>query len=270
MRHLAATAALVVACALSGSAALAGPTTTAIRETAEYVLAKFGKGAAGQTAEEVSASTAKALARHGEDAAPLLKAAGHSGYVALEEAGARAPEVIKLFAKRGDEAVWLISQPKKLAIFLKHGDNAADALIKHPGISDALIERFGDDAAIALNKISRQNAQRLGMIAEDGLLGATPRSPELLSVIRRYGDEAADFIWKNKGSLTVASVLGTFLADPKSFMTGAKKLVVDPIVARTNWTLIIGGVLVFLFLPLIARKIAAARAEFKRGPRQAP
>ena len=70
-----------------------------------------------------------------------------------------APEVIKLYAKRGDEALWVISEPKRLVIFIKHGDSAADALIKHPGIADVLIKRFGDDAATALNGLSRQGGR---------------------------------------------------------------------------------------------------------------
>ena len=73
-----------------------------------------------------------------------------------------------------------------------------------------------------------------------------------------------DFIWRNKGALTVASVLATFLADPRTYITGAKELIVepivDPIVKNTNWTLIIGAILGVLFLPLIARSFVKARS----------
>ena len=105
------------------------------------------------------------------------------------------------------------------------------------------------------------------MVADDGLLAATPRSQELLPVIRQYGDEAMDFIWKNKGSLGVAAVLGTFLADPQAYISGAKELIVSPIVepiARsTSWTLIIAGILIIVFLPFIARSIMKARRAMK-------
>ena len=47
------------------SPAIAGPAGTAIRETAEFILSKFGKGAAGQTVEEVTDATAKIVAKHG-------------------------------------------------------------------------------------------------------------------------------------------------------------------------------------------------------------
>lgn len=247
--------------------AIAGPAGTAIRETAEVILTKFGKGAAGQTVEEVTEATAKIVAKHGDEALPLLRNHGHAGFTALKEAGENAPDVIKLYARKGDGAIWVISEPKKLAIFIKHGDSAADALLKHPGIADTLIGRYGDEAVGALNTVSRQNAQRLSMVADDGLFAATPRSKELLPVIRQHGDEAMDFIWKNKGSLAVAAVLGTFLVDPQTYISGAKELIVSPVVqpiARsTSWTLIIAGVLIVVFLPFIARSIMKARRAMK-------
>jgi hypothetical protein len=253
-----------------GGQVQAGPTGTALRETAEWILRKFGKGTAGETVEQIAKTTAKTVAKHGDEALPLLRKSGHAGFRALEEAGEKAPDIIKLYAKRGDEAIWIISEPKKLAIFIKHGDTAADALIKHPGIADSLIGRYGDDAATALSTISRANAQRLSMLAEDGLLHKTSRSPELLVVVRRYGDAAMDFIWKNKGALAVVAVLSTFLTDPHIYIGGAKELIADPLVAPiakgTNWTFIIGGVLTVVFLPFIARSIAKARQTMKAKP----
>ncbi len=250
---------------LGASFSFAGPAGAAIRETAEVVLKKFGKGAAGQTVEELTEATTKAVARHGNDALPLLRKSGHAGFAALEEAGDKAPDILKLYARKGDEAIWVISQPKKLAIFIKHGDSAADALLKHPGIADNLIGKYGDNAVGALNSVSRQSAQRLSMIADDGLLTATSRSSELLPIIQRYGDAAMDFIWKNKGALTVASALTLFLANPEVYISGAKSLVVDPIagpIARSvNWTLIIIIATGVVFAPFIVRSIKKAAVE---------
>jgi hypothetical protein len=246
-----------------GGQVQAGPTTAVLRETAEWILKKFGKGAAGETVEQITETTARAMAKHGDEALQLLRKSGHAGFRALEEAGENAPDIIKLYAKRGDEALWIVSEPQKLAMFIKHGDTAADALLKHPGIADNLIGRYGNDAATALSRISRSNAQRLSMLAEDGMLNKTARSPELLTMVRRYGDEAMDFIWQHKGALAVTAVLGKFLADPHAYIRGAKELIADPLVAPiakgTNWTLIIGGVLIVAFLPFIARSIAKAR-----------
>ena len=67
-------------------------------------------------------------ARHGEE---VLIAARKVGPIALrltEEAGPHAAPVVKLLARHGDEAVWVVSQPRRLAIFAKHGDQAAEVL----------------------------------------------------------------------------------------------------------------------------------------------
>lgn len=150
---------------------------------------------------------------------------------------------------------------------MKHGDTAADALLKHPGIAEPLISRFGGDAAGALTRISKQNAQRLNIVANEGLLAAAPQSKELLPVIGRYGDAAMDFIWRNKVVLVGATVLATFLNDPQPFIQGLKELVIDPvvkpIVGSVNWTLIFSVGLLIIFLPFVARSLVKARAAMK-------
>ena len=249
-----------------------GLTGPALREAAQWIVSKFGKGVAGQTVEEVAQTTSRVVAHHGEEALPLLRMAGHAGFKALDDAGAQATDVIRLYLRRGDDAIWIVTDSKKLSIFLKHGDSAADAMLKHPGIADDMILRYGDDAVGALNNLSRQNAQRLGMVAENGLLTATTRSGELLPVIRRYGDAAMDFVWKNKGALAVSSVLVSFLNNPDVYLSGAKDLVVDmassTVAKETNWTLIIALMLSIGFLPFIVRSIRKAIRELKRPVQQ--
>jgi len=266
-----ATRALLIAAfigCLVGTSARAAPAGTIIRETAEYIIQKFGRGAAGKTVDDVAKATSEAVAQYGDDAIPFLRNSGHQGFTALQQAGTKGPDVIKLFVRNGDEAIWIISEPKKLAIFLKHGDSAADALLKHPGIADTLIDQFGNDAVGALNGISRQGAQHLAIVADEGLLTATPQSTKLLLVIGSYGDKAMDFIWRNKGALTVATVLASFLVDPEAYISGAKKLIIDPVAHGANWTLIIAGVLGIVFMPFIVRRFAKARSTFKENNRE--
>jgi len=256
--------------AVSSNMAMAGALSAGAKQTAEFIFQKFGKKVPTQTVDELATAVTGVAAKYGDDALPFLKATGHTGFDALDQAGTKAPEVIKLYLKRGDEAVWVISKPGKLAIFLKHGDGAAEALIKHPGIADTLIARHGDEAIGALNRLSQQNAQRLGMSADEGLLTATQRSPELLSVLNKYGDPAMDFVWKNKGALTVGTLLVGFLADPEAYFSGVKSLVepvaksvVEPIVTSVNWTLILSVALLFTFLPIIVRSVRKARTEWR-------
>jgi hypothetical protein len=238
--------------------ASAGAVSTAADSVGTAIINKFGRGVAGATGQQVSEATERVVERYGAEALPLLKNAGHDGFRALSEAGEQAPKIIRLYASKGDEALWVISDTRRLALFLKHGDSAASALSKHPGIADSLIERFGDDAVAILQNGSRQSAQRFSMLAEDGLLTASARNSELLSVLRRYGDPAMDFIWKNKGALAVASVMTTFLLNPQAFISGATALLI-PAVEEINWTLIISGLLAIGFLPKVLRAILGVR-----------
>jgi hypothetical protein len=239
-----------------------------VREVAETIAAKFPTLLGKQTIDQIAENTALAATKYGDRVLPMLKSTGPAGFKALEDAGEKAPDVIKLFARKGDEAIWIISEPKKLTIFLKHGDSAADALLKHPGIADDLIARFGDDASGALNSLSKQGAQRLGMLEREGVLSATPQSRDLLPVIAKYGDSAMEFIWRNKGALMVTAGLATFLKDPQAYIQGLKDIIVDPvikpIVESTNWTLIIAGGLLLIFLPFVTRTLVRARSEMKK------
>lgn len=272
-RFLVSLAILSMGAILASMPAESGVTSVTIREAAEFVVKKFGRGSAGRTVDEVAQNTAKMVAQHGDEAIPFLRSSGHAGFQALTQAGDQAPDIIRLYARRGDEAIWIVSEPKKLAIFLKHGDTAANALLRHPGIADDLIDRFGISAAGALNNVSRQGAQRMGAAATEGLFTATPRSTELFSVISRHGDRAMDFIWRNKGALTVTAALGSFLNDPEPYFSGARSLIVDPVVepvvSSVNWTLIfvIAVVLAFLVLAIRTRTraLSSARKHRKSG-----
>jgi len=237
----------------------AGLAMTAFRETAEFIMTKFGKGIAGETVEEIAENTAKIVAKYGDEVTPFLRNSGHTGFEALNKAGDKGLDLLKLYQKRGNEAIWLISDSKRLATFIKYGDSAANAIIKHPGIAESMIEQFGDNAIFALNNLSRQSAQRLSITASEGLFTATSKSKELLQVIGEYGDKAMEFIWKHKRALTVTAVLYKFLEDPSVFISGAKELIispiVEPIVKSVNWTPIISILLILIILPFIIGRI---------------
>ena len=261
---------LALLLAVSSNMGMAGTLSVGAKQTAEFIIQKFGKGVPTQTVDELAAAVSGVASKYGDDAVPFLKATGHAGFDVLDQAGAKAPEVVKLYFKRGDEAVWVISKPGKLAIFLKHGDGAAEALIKHPGIADTLIARHGDEAIGALNRLSQQNAQRLGMSADEGLLSATQRSPELLGVISKYGDPAMNFVWNNKGALAVGTLLVGFLEDPEAYFSGVKSLmepiaksVLEPIAKSVNWTLILAAILFVVFLPFIGRSFQKVRTGWR-------
>jgi hypothetical protein len=226
-----------------GKAALA-------REMAEYVIKKFGKKVADEGVETLTRKIETVIVKYGDDGVAAVKKVGPRSFRLIEEAGENGVESVKLMSKYGDEAIWVVGKKGRLAIFVKYGDDAAEAMIKHGEIAEPLIGKFGDSAALALKSVSSQNARRISMLDDAGELAAIGRTPELLAVVGKYGDAAMDFVWKNKGALTVAAALTAFLSDPEPFINGTRDLaqtvgtsLVQPIAQeigkRTNWTFVI-------------------------------
>jgi hypothetical protein len=217
---------------------LAQGKATLARETAEYLIRKFGKEAAGEGVETLSRKIEVLAIKNGDDAIRATRRIGPRVFHIVEEAGEHGVETVKLMAKYGDDAIWVVTKRNRMAVFLKYGDNAAESMMKHGEIAEPLIESFGKPAAGALTAVSTQSGRRLAMMSADGQLAKIGRTPELLDVIFKHGDRAMDFIWRNKGSLAVAAALTAFLANPEPFLDGtsdvgkfATEHVVQPIVS---------------------------------------
>jgi hypothetical protein len=220
----------------------------AIREAVEFAGRKFGKEVAEEGAERLASKMAQLAARHGDDvvAAALKKVGPRAGKIATE-AGEHSGVALRLLGKYGDDAVPLVARRASLKAVSRYGDDAVAALMKHGQIGETLVERLGKEGAEALAKVTPRNGRRLAMMAADEGL-----KPELISVVRRYGDEACEFIWRNKGALAVGATLTAFVASPEEFMNGTQKLTtavgdaaVKPlvelpkaIISQINWTVI--------------------------------
>ncbi len=260
---------LTCAAALSTAPLHAGVLSTLGRETTETALRTGARIVGKETAEQLSENALRMVLRHGEECRPLLKRAGPLGERALEQAGEQAPDVIRLYARCGEETLHILSKPNKLALFLKHGDSAASALLRHPGIAEDVITKFGPRSAEALMRLSQREAQRLGIMTAEGSLERMGRTEEVFALITRLGDRAMEFIWRNKGALAVGSTLALFLSKPEVFIDGVQKLVVEPMIkpiatqaaAATPWGWLISGGLFLLFLPTIVRRVSDARSS---------
>jgi len=235
----------------------AGVASKAVQEGTEYVMKKFGR----EAAEELGEDAAKVLARRMETLATkygdevvvdAAKKVGPQVFRLVEEVGEDgAPKALKLMARRGDEAVWVVSRPKSFAIFVKYGDDAADAMIRHRELAESLIENYGTPMTRALTKIDGQNGRRLAMLADEGVLTKVPQRDAVLDTIGKYGNKAADWVWRNKGAITVATVAAAFVANPEPFINGAVEVVdisgekvIRPVAEAAakslNWNLIVG------------------------------
>lgn len=258
-------------------ASMAGVKSKLAIETAEHLLGRFGKELGEESVETLAAKVGRYGLKYGDEAIECIRKTGPRAFVILDKAGENAPAVASLLSRYGSEAVWVASKPRNLAIFLRHGDDAARAMIKHPGLAEHVIEKMGQPAARAMQSVTSQNARRIAMMADDGTLFATGRSEELLTVISKYGDNAAAFIWKHKGALAVATLATAFVADPKVFLEGTQDLAevaLRPIdsaakeIARgvaqgTQWTVVIIALATFGIL-----LIFAATRGFLRGRQQ--
>ena len=250
----------VLLLALTCSPAFGGGRSRAVRETAEYLLERFGVELAGETVESVTEKLGRYAARHGDEAIEAIRKVGPSSFKVIDDAGEYAPDAIRLLNRHGNDALRVASNRSNLALISRYGDEAADAMVKHQGIASPLIDEFGKPACEALSAVSGQNARRLAMMAEDGSLSAAGKADEFLSVVGRYGDKAAEFIWNNKGALAVTAVVAAFLSDPQPFIDGTVDLAevaYSPVTEggkevgrgigqNTNWT----GVIMFSILAL--------------------
>ncbi len=246
---------------------MAGAKSKAVREAAEHLFKKFGKEAGEKTIDALAGKIGRYGAKYGDEAVHAIRKAGPRGFQLLDDAGENAPAVARLLNRHGNEAVWVASKPKSLAIFVKHGDEAAQAMIRHPGIAESVIETGGLPAARALRNVSPQNARRINMMVDDRTLTAAGKTDELLTIIGKSGDKAAEFIWKHKGTLAVAAVAAAFIADPQPFIDGAKNLAevaVSPLDSAAmeigrgmaegaNWTVVIVGVVALVILFAVLR-----------------
>lgn len=253
---------------MAGSA-WADAKSRAAKEAAEYVLQRFGRGAVREGTEVLARKIETAAARHGDDVFAAVRKVGPRALPLVEEAGAHGSQAVKVLARHGEAGAIVVARPAAMKLIAKHGDEAASVLVKHAGgVGEPLVEQFGGAGVKALASTGSQGGRRLATLLADGDLAKMGRTQELLEIIGKYGDRAADFVWKNKGSLAVGTTLAAFLANPEPFLNTAnaatqvvaentlKPLAQTPgvfaaeVAKGTNWTVVllaVGGVGLLLF-----------------------
>jgi hypothetical protein len=273
------TLAIVAGLALATPNAFAQAKAKLSQETAEFVLRKFGREAAKDGVSALARRIERVAITHGDDVFKAVRLVGPRGLHLIEEAGAHSRQVARLLAVHGEHgAVFVASRPRAMQLVLRHGEEAAAALVKSRGVALPAVESLGKPAIRAFQAIgSPQNARRLAMMAsEGGELARIGRTPEILAVIEKYGDKAMQFVWRHKGELAVTAALAAFLAEPEPFINGAKDITqavakplaeVPAIAARegaaevarkTNWTIV--------FLAIIAALTLLAGARWRIFP----
>lgn len=256
--------------------------TAAVRETTEFVLKKFSKEAAEEGAEQLSKQIESLAVKHGDEALTAVKNVGPKALKVAAEAGPQSGTAVKAMAKYGADGVeWIAKSPKGLDLAARYGDDAAEVLVKHKGVAEPLVEQFGKSGVAALKAVEPEAGRRLAMMTAEGQLKAIGRSDEVLAIVAKYGDKAADFVWKNKGALTVGTALAAFLADPEPFLNGTRELagvvgenLVKPLAEvpgkvaseaalRVDWTMAVVVIVMALALVQVWRSYLRHRAELR-------
>ncbi|HMF15244.1 MAG TPA: hypothetical protein VKE94_23175 [Gemmataceae bacterium] len=214
----------LAAAGLPPAPALAGGRSTLARAAVEAIVRKSGKEAAKEGSEALARRLEAQVARHGVVILDAARQVGPDAVRFVEEAGNHGAVAARLLARYGEKATVLVHSRRALAFVARHGDAAAKALLRHPGIAEPLIEALGESSAKALSAIGPRGGRRLAQMVEDGTLASLGRTREVLAVIGRYGDKAMEFIWKHKGALAVGTVLVAFLADSEPFLNGARDI----------------------------------------------
>jgi hypothetical protein len=251
---------------LMSTPALGDVKSQAAREAAEYVFRKFGKEAASETVETLARKLETAALKHGDEVYAAARQVGPRALFVAAQAGAQSKLAYQLMARYGDNAVAMVlSRPQALKLVGQLGEEAAEQLIKHPGIAEPLLAQGGKNAVQALNAVGPQGGRRMAMLLEDGTLAAGGKADALLGVVSKYGEKGLDFIWRNKGKLTVAAALTAFLANPEPFINGTKDLaqiagesVVKPvttaIAGSVNWTYVLLAIAGLICVGLLVRR----------------
>jgi len=205
----------------------AGLTSQAAREVAEQVVKKFGGKVGAETVETIAEKTMQLSAKYGDDAVSAVRKVGPKAFRLADEAGEHSGEVLKLLSKYGDEAALICQKPQCLKLVAQYGDEAAEAVIRHGDNAEVLIQQYGKSAAGTLAKIESQNGRRLVQMSESGELAKVGGADKVFTVVEKYGNKGAEFIWNNKGTLAVVAAAAAFYSDPEPFINGMKELVID-------------------------------------------
>lgn len=228
----------------------------------EVVARQFGRQVADEGSEAVASRIRRLADKYGDDALLAAKKAGPTALRVAEESGDDAAKVVRLFATHGDDAMRVASDQARRTLFIKIGDDAAIAMIKHPGIGEDIIVQLGKNGAKAISKVGGAEANHLARLTNEGFFKETGRE-KLLDTIERYGDRAMAFIWRNKGPLATTTGLAAFIKDPQPFIDGAKYFVgIIPNVvgaAGNGWVLGTWGALGIIILGFFIFRVMKKR-----------
>ena len=123
---------------------------------------RFG-AKAGRSVPELTARIEGMAARYGDEAILAMRKGGPAAFGLVEAAGADGAKAIRVLAIHGEQgATRVLSRPVAMKQFLQYGDEAANVLVRHPGVAEPLVERGGAQAVKALGAVDAQKWKETG------------------------------------------------------------------------------------------------------------
>lgn len=212
---------VLASCILLPQLAFASPASRVARS----VMRQAGEEVTEQGVRTMTKRLTALESRYGASALQAVERSGARAIDVIEAAGADGALAARIMAKHGDGAVRLASEPGLRALVRVHGDDAAKAMLEHPGVAESIIRSHGKAGIDALGTLTARNGRRLGMLADDGALAAAGQADEVLKTVVRYGDEGMDFVWRHRWMLGGGAALAMFLSNPEPYIEGTVELV---------------------------------------------
>ena len=232
---------LLLAAVAAGSivpAARADGRAKAARELAEFLMRKLGKKAVREGSEALARRIATTASRHGDDVFAAVRRIGPRASPS-PTTRRKTRRAMRFLARHGDDAAAVLS--KRSMKLLALGESTGEALLKHRGVAEGLLENYGAVGLRALAVVTPRNGRRLAMLEKT--FTRAQQMKRVMEVVGKYGDKAATYIWQHKGALAVSATLAAFLANPEPFINGTKQLgeVIAKDVVTPVTSAVIGG-----------------------------
>jgi len=236
----------------------------------QYAGRRFGREIAEEGAERVSGRLMRLASKHGEElVAKAFRRVGPRAGRLVEDAGDNGGLALRLLARHGEEAIPVIGKATALGTVARFGDPAAVALIRHGTVGEKLVGQFAKEGAEALAKVTPQNGRRLAMMAAGGQL--KPELMEVIArfgdracdfIWRNKGALAVGvaltaFVKSPEPFINGTEKLAATIAD------ASVKPIAVGVANNTNWTLIVVLVMAILAISGYVRAVMTGRISMR-------
>ena len=208
----------VIACLLSGiiispSYAIPGLGSAArkgFQEAIEYTAKKFGINLADEGGKLFAREASEFIGRYGEDGIRALKGPGPD---IIQLSSRYGGEPVKLCAAHSADAVGYLAKnmDQALPVWRQFGKEGTELMLKHPGLANSLLKKFGQKGLQIGKTLSTSDLNRFLVLASKaaGRKGKTA----LLDKTLKEGDKVIEFLWRHKWKIGAGATLYTLLKD---------------------------------------------------------